>query len=268
VKTRKHEKQGKMRISSGNEDRLGGLGRLVVTLVVLAAILMVTGFFAVRTEGGSQFVQEWIGKRVGIDITAERTRIGWPYVLVLEDVEARPAEEGQPPLLTVREVRLGLRLGGQWSIRIVRGDARLVQDDDGTWSPGLLGRLGVLDPLDITQVSRATAGFRRRARLDIRDSALVWVDARGKVQAAARGIDFRMVPVRVPARRLYHYALSAQSVTREGMRPREVNEEWLAGEGLAPMRILVEKAADQPIQVLIPRPELRDGRERGKKKKP
>ena len=251
-----------MKISTGHEDRFAGFRRLVITLVVLAIILMVTGFLAVRMEGGSKFVQDWLGKRVGLDLTAEHTRIGWPYVLVLEGVQSNPGDDGPAPLVSAREVRVGLRLNGNWRVTILQGAAQLVQGSDGTWGPAALGRLGSLDVPDVTQISRVTAGFRRRVALDIRDSSLEWVDARGMTRAAARGVDFRMVPVRVPERRLYYYTLSADSLTREAMRPRKVTEEWLAGEGLATMRISPEISPQDEIDSpLRPLPEVLLNRE-------
>jgi len=69
-------------------DERSPLGRLLAMVILLAVIVLVTVFFAVRTRGGHEFIVERLNRYVGIDLSVEKMRIGWPYALVLEQVRS------------------------------------------------------------------------------------------------------------------------------------------------------------------------------------
>ena len=90
---------------------IGGVGRFLVTVLIISIVLLVTVFFAVRTRGGHEFIEERLEKELGLKISVERMRIGWPYALVLEELCTEGFEaEGDTPGFAAQEVRLGFEL--------------------------------------------------------------------------------------------------------------------------------------------------------------
>jgi len=226
-----------MKMATTERVGCGGLRRVAATLALLAAILLAAGFLAARTAGGSAYIREWIGRRLGLEIDAERVRVAWPYVLVLENVASAGGEADAGPALRAREVRLGLPFRGRWNVAVREGALRLREAADGAWGPGALGRLAPFNPADCGRLSRLTSGIRRRVAFDLRRCDVAWTDAAGVEIGAARGMDFALTPVRVPGRRLYHYALTVRALSGDGWLPRELRMEWLSGDGIEDMAV-------------------------------
>ena len=216
-----------MRISPAG-DGMGRFARFVVTVLVLAAILLVTGFFAVRTDGGRSLVADRLGKLLGTAVTVEKTSIGWPYDLVLDKVVSVDYSSDGPGL-RAETVRIGCGRG--WGLRVsaVRPELNLVHGSDGSWQPALFGRLGDLPVGDIAEISRITAGFRRRVTLYVRDGTIIWRDKDQKVLASAGGVSLGIAHVTLPGRRMHHYSLSVYNVLGAGgARIHDIERKWLA----------------------------------------
>ena len=100
----------------------GVVGRFIITVLIILVILLVTVFFAVRTRGGHDFVEDRLTKHFGVDMTVKRMRVGWPYALVLEELRTKDFdEEGAMSGFAAQEVRLGPSLHGRYRVFIRRG---------------------------------------------------------------------------------------------------------------------------------------------------
>jgi len=221
--------RGKMRIRPAGGETMGRLARCLVTLLILCVILLVTVFFAVRTNGGRDFVGSAIGKRFGMEVTLGRTRIGWPYVLVIEDlVSGEQAQDGEP-LLAIPELRVGWAGGARLGVRVRRCELTLLRGRSGSWQPAAFSRLGDLQAGSVADISELCEGFRDRADLFIDDSAISWLDSRGNVVTRASGVSFAVTPMNTSERRMSHYRLRVYNVTAEsGRSAHDVEREWLS----------------------------------------
>jgi hypothetical protein len=229
----KEEKaHGKMRISSEN----GGMSRsarIIITLLVLAAILLTTGFFAARTDGGREFIEDWLGRKLDMKLTAGRTRIGWPYVLVIQDLVSEETSEADRPLLKAGQIKIGLGFKTRWRVDVHRCVLDLVVDKDGAWRPSVFSRLGNLPGEDLAEVSRATAGFRKRIALRISDSTVRWLDRRDEELASMKELSFSVTPAKVPGHEMYCYKMFIYDCSIPGVGPGRaynVEREWLSSE--------------------------------------
>jgi hypothetical protein len=233
---------GQLRITSSPGQAGGGrLRRFAGTLLAIVVILLVFGFFAVRTETARRMIQARLAALTGMEVTVGKTRIGMPYTLVVENVEGREAKVAGVPPVTVRELRIGFsprrRLGV--SVRDVLGCMK--QDGDGNWWPAFLKPLGGVSFDDMAGVTALTESWRGRISLRVREGRFVWRDSMGADVATVEGLSFDVVPVNVPGRETYHYALSVSAVkSRDGNVFRDVRREWLATEQQA--YIEVDKA--------------------------
>ena len=221
-----------MKVSSVEEGRQGCLGRLLGTLVVLALILLVTVYFAARTEGGRAFVEDRLERRLGVALTVGGTAIGWPYALVIRDVASDGfGQEGRAGFHAdeVRISRLHPRL--RRCVTVHRPVLHLALDDDGAWRPAAFARLGELWRMELGEVSRATTGWREQTTLHVHEASLRWYDQEGQERASAGGVSFQVVPVRIPGRDMFYCRLSAYNVSGpDGERLHDVETEWLTSE--------------------------------------
>ena len=225
---RAREASGNMEIITPGERRRGWFGSLVITLLILAVIALVTVFFAVRTAGGKTFIQDRVGRHLGLEVNVERARIGWPYVLVLEGLAAGGAEGGEA--LKAKTVRLSLDYKARWHVTVDRGDLQLQPDADGGWLPAYFARMGDLPDRDLAWLSKLTESFRKRVNLELEDCVIHWLDMDGAQQALASGVSFEMVPVRVPGHALNYYRLAVYRGIRDAKPVEEMEREWLAGD--------------------------------------
>ncbi len=221
-------------------DGMGGVGRFLVTVLIILIVLLVTVFFAVRTRGGHAFIEERIEKHMGVKIAAERMRIGWPYALVLEDLRTEGFdEEGDMPGFAAREVRLGPSLRARYRLFVRRGHLRLVEGEGGMWTPGCFARLGGLpygDLADVTRMLPLTAGSME---LEMNGGRVEWLDRHNGILASAHGISYRVTPVRIPGRTMRHHALSLYSMTRpNGTRMSDVEREWLSSDSIEHVELM------------------------------
>ncbi|MDP6490720.1 MAG: hypothetical protein QGH42_01620 [Kiritimatiellia bacterium] len=221
-------------------DGMGGAGRFLVTVLIILIVLLVTVFFAVRTRGGHEFIEERIEKHLGVRITAERMRIGWPYALVLEDLRTEGFdEEGVMPGFAAREVRLGPSLRARYRLFIRRGHLRLVETEGEMWDPACFARLGELPYGDLADVTRMLPLTEGRVDLEVNGGRVEWFDRRKGILSSAHGIRYRVTPVRIPGRAMRHHALSLYSMTRpNGARMSDVAREWLSSDTIENVELM------------------------------
>jgi len=224
--SRGEEAPGRLRISS--EGGIGRRGRLILTLLAVLAILMVTGLFAVRTEGGKDFLRDHLAGRLGMEISIDAVRIGWPYDLVVRGMESDGYGPNAPGF-GCRELRFGIGLGPLYRVSVTGPELVLAKDADGRWTPAAFSPLGKLASGGILEISRMTESSRRRVSLAIEDGSVRWLDGPAALRAEAKGIAFRLCPVDIPGRQMYYYSLSVDSaVDAAGSRALGVRREWLA----------------------------------------
>jgi hypothetical protein len=220
-----------MRVIGGGVHR-GAFSRFLITTAVLAAILLIAGWFAARSEGGRELIESQLAKRLGMPVAIERTRIGWPYELVLENLRTPGFEAAGSAGFSAAEVRIGLGIR-RWKLRLRQVIVRVMDEGDGQWAPGCLGRLGDLRDMRARDIVRATDGIRDRVSIRLTDSALGWLDAEGNEVASARDVNFRMLPVRIEKRRLHYFALDVYRATGVALgATRDMHWEWLTTQEL------------------------------------
>ena len=79
---------GNVRISSLDERGMSTVARFTLVTGIILAIFLGAFWFVARTEGWTSLTEEWLEKRLGMELNVGRTKIGFPYVLVAENVEA------------------------------------------------------------------------------------------------------------------------------------------------------------------------------------
>ena len=208
----------------------GGPGCLIA-FVVAAAIVIATAFAAVRTEGGCAFVEERLQKWLDMDLKIESASLGLPCDVVMKQVASKDFDLPGQPGFKAQELRVGLRLNGRLSISAYKWRLNLVRLPDDSWAPGCFSKLGGLPKRTIAEISHLTSDLREDAVMDINEGRITWGDADGRQEAEAEGIVFRMTPVSVPGRRMYHYYLSVYNVQGgEGAKGHDIEREWLASD--------------------------------------
>ncbi len=221
-----------MRVTGNDaEGRGGGVKRFVRVTAALLVLVAVGGWFAVRTAGARGLIQDWLGKRLGMAIEADDTRIVWPYDLRIDGMRSSSFADGTGPGVAVRRMRLGWRPSG-WRLALDGCRVRLRNERDGTWTPTTLARLGECLGARVSDVSAMTASFREWLRVRVSEGELVWLAADGQECAAANGIRLSITPIRVPERALFHFVLEVHSIRgAEAAHLRDMRWEWLATEG-------------------------------------
>lgn len=221
--------KGNVRVTAPR--RMGRLTKILIVLVVLALILLVTGLFVARSGGVRETVEEWIEKRLGTDVEVGSTRIGFPYDLVVENVVSADHASSGEPLLTIKQIRVGLGKRSRWHVGLEGVTLNLSLGRDGAWVPVGFASLGELPRQDARMISQLTRGFRKRVSLALDDSRIRWLDADGVLRAVARGLSFRMVPVQMPKREMYFYRVRIFSATYANQQvEQDIEREWLASD--------------------------------------
>lgn len=223
-----------MRILSPDNEGMGRLARFVVTVLILAAILLTTVFFAVRTEMGRELVKEGLEKRLGMKLNVGSTRIGWPYVLVAEDVQSIKSRSGsgeKEALFEAGEIRIGLGFRPRWRLSVYKGVLNLVEDRDGNWDPEVFSRLSELPLKGVTEIAKVTEELRRNVALYLSECSINWLNSDGNAGASAKGISFHLRPVKLSQRRMYHYDISIYNlVYTDNTRDHDIEREWLSSD--------------------------------------
>ena len=186
-------------------------GLLLLAFVLLVAL--VTGWFLARTEGVRKLLAERLSDRMGVTVTIGKSRIGWPYELVLRDVATAAIAAAGTPGFAVGEVRIARRLF-TWQVTLRHVTLRVQQDEAGVWMPLVAARIADLRQASALDLVRLTNPVRQRLRLRISDGSLDWLDADGRTEASLRGVGFRMEPVDLPdAREMTYYRLNVYAAS-------------------------------------------------------
>ena len=223
------EPRGKIEISTEGPRPMSPLNRFLLTAGGVAGIVLVTGYFAVRTDGGRSFIEERLEKRLGMPVTIRETSVGWPYDLVMEDVATTGGADAGA--FRVQTLRVGWRIGAGVRIAMDRPELDLVRNVEGGWVPARFAKLGELPQQGIRDISRLTAGFRKKTVLKLRDGRIRWTNAEGITLADAEGVRLDIAPIRLPSRRMIHHALGVYSgMGVDGLRFHDLEREWLADE--------------------------------------
>ncbi len=198
----------------------------VLLLVFLAALLLVTGWFVARTGGARDLLAKRISERLGETVTIEDSRIGWPYVLVLRNIQTSGFEAPGTPGVSIGEFRLGFR-HFKWRAELRQVYLR-VMSEGGGWRPGFAARLADLKQASAHDLVRVSEKVRQRVWLQITGSTLSWLDADGRETASLRDVHFRMEPVRLPEQVVTYYGLRVYVATGGAFgNARELHWEWL-----------------------------------------
>lgn len=194
-----------MKVLSGDRKR-GAVSRFFAVTLLLLFILMVAIWFGARTDGGRDIAESKLTGYFGVDVSIESMKIGFPYVLVMENVRTAEFEGAGTPGFSVAEVKLwrGLKY---WSLHLKQLIVRVKDDGAGNWKPDSLARLGDLKGAGIVDVVKATDSIRNKVRLRVENSDVGWLNEKGVELAVARDVDFRMLPVQIDDRKMHYYYL-------------------------------------------------------------
>ena len=209
----------------------GGIGRLLVALLVVWAILYVAAFVVARMEVGRKFIKGRLEKQLGLEIEIDRTSLALPFEIVVDRVESKGSEFGRKPGFSASEIRITPRLFSQTGVSVLRGELTLMRDEEGSWKPAAFSRLGDIPLRNIAEVSRVTRAFRKELAIHVSDSSIVWLDKTELEIASVRGIRLDVLPVNIPERTLYYHHLAAYDMLGvDGMRVHDVEREWLSSD--------------------------------------
>jgi hypothetical protein len=164
-------------------------------------------------------------------VSIESMHIGFPYVLVMDDLRTPGFEAAGTAGFSATEVKLG---GGfkdwhwYWDLRLKQLIVRVQDDGDGSWKPDSIARLGDLKNAKIIDMVHLTDSLRKKVRLRIVNSNLGWLDVEGTEVAVARDVDFRMLPVRIDDRKMHYYVLNIYNASGLAVEDgRDMHWEWL-----------------------------------------
>lgn len=229
-------KDRNMRIttSDGTERSTGGLRRLLVTVLIIALILYVGAYFGLQTDGARSLLEGWVSRKTGMDVKIGECRLAFPAGVRMQFVKAGDPAENRPGF-AADEMTLKVSASGRLVMHLKGLDLVLASEQDGVWAPRFLSRLGDLPVRSLDKLSDLTAGFRSRLMVNIDGAVLKWIGDEGDVYAIMEGVDFSMVPVSLPGRRLTCYRLDVYKFEIDGdagASGRDLSREWLAGDDL------------------------------------
>ncbi len=221
-------------------------------------ILALFGILAVRMQGTQQLLTERLARRLGVDVSVDSVRIGWPYDLVFSglmfaDPDALAATTAEP-LLSLDELRLGWRGGRGLAIRVRRGQLSLNSGDDGR--PGPLRWAALADMEDAGALSDwLLTTFGDDVRFCAEQMTVAWRGADGRLLMRAENVNWFSVPVRVPRRRWRYFELAADRVMRaDGSDLTGLRYEWLISGELTLIELGHRVAGEQAGVPLVPAP--------------
>ncbi len=216
-----------MKVLSG-EKKSGVISRFLVITSVLVFIVMVALWFGARTDGGRELAESKLSNHFGMKVSIESMKIGFPYVLVMENLRTPGFEAAGSAGFSVTEVKLGLRGWKKYSLHLKQLIVRVQDDGDGNWKPDSIARLGDLKNAEIIDMVHLTDGLRKKVRLRIVNSNLGWLDVDGVEVAVARDVDFRMLPVKIDDRKMHYYVLDIYNADGIALDSgRNMHWEWL-----------------------------------------
>ena len=210
------------------EGRGGGLRRALTVWVLLVILLLITVAVVVRLEGGQALISGYLERRLGSPVEIGASRIVWPYVLAIDNMQVEFDEGGS---FAVAQLRVGF--SGLLSRRIVMKEPEivLVRHTSGKWSPLFFSGLGSVPSGSFADLTELTKPWRSRNSLEVRDGTVSWIDHAGEVITEMNGIRFAVRPVRLLARPYYAYEWNTYVIRDEaGLSAGNSYCLWLAGE--------------------------------------
>jgi hypothetical protein len=202
-------------------------------LFFLAVVVLATGWFLARTDGARLLLADRLSDRLGMKVSVGGSRIGWPYALVLRDVETEGFSAAGVPGFSAGEIRVG-RMPRAWDLELRHVLVRVQQAGAGIWKPTVAARVADLRQASARDVTRLAEPVRCRLRLRIVDGTFVWLDAEGREEASVRDVRFRMEPVRLPEGRgmtYFHLRIYAAAGGALG-NARDLDWAWLSSADL------------------------------------
>ena len=235
-----------MRIVGGGGSWLKMATRVAWTLVLLVLVLLVAMAVAVRFEPGHAFVMRRLSAAVGMPLTAERTRIVWPYRLEAERVQSVEQASSGVPLLWIRTLREGRSLDRGWCLE---GEAlKLVLDEGLAEGDGLFSGLADWQG-DAAGLHMALGRLRVKDRLTLRESSITWLVPDGQPTAFVEGLTFRLAPAKIPEYDLVSVGIDFSRAEGPGLLGSgERSWRWLSGERV-PFVDLLHPAAGELASV-------------------
>jgi hypothetical protein len=225
--TRKKEEQGGMRVS---ERGGGGPRRAFWTLVIVAGILWVAAFFAVRTTGGLDLIRSRLEKRLGCPVELDRATLLFPVGLRLELLQSKDYERDRRGF-RADEVRIRLRARPWWGLELDKPEINLVYED-GAWSPVFFRSMGELPGRNVQDASALCVGWGEDTVLRVHAGTVTWMRQDGLPLAGAHGVELTVKPVFLPDHEALFCGLALQSAASpDGRRLGELTLEWLALDG-------------------------------------
>lgn len=219
--------------------RGAGLSGWGLMLSLLLLLLLTTGWFVARTEWARGQFEQRLSVWLGMPVSLENCRIGWPYTLILEDLRSLPEQDYLDVEIRIDQIRLGRRLR-YWTLALKRPHVRMQVDDEGHWHPALSGRLAArqIDSPDWYQ--NVFSALEGRWRVDVKQGNLVWLDALGHEQSWVRQVDFLLQPVRLPeGRRMNYFRITFASAEGVGVgNYQDVSRAWLSSQVLPYVELL------------------------------
>ncbi len=211
-------------------ERKGCLVRFLTTLIILILIILVTFFFAIGTEGGRSFVEDWLGKYFGADIVAVKTSIGLPYVLEIDSLATKDFDAGAAGF-KAEDVRIGLGVKPLWRVSAQKCELRIIKSGN-NWEPPFFCNLGELPGRNLEEISRITRKHQMNMKLRIRGGSIEWLDGGSNVTSSAKGVSFGMTPVKLVDETVCQFDLSVYHATGiDGASVDNIDRSWLAGPG-------------------------------------
>jgi hypothetical protein len=225
---KKDAEQGEMRISSPDDNRMGAFARFLITTLVIVVIMMTLGVVAVRLDGGREFIADWLGNKLGMEVEIGSCRIGLPYALVMNDVVSKTFKNDEDPGFSAREVVIGPGLKTFWKVKVNACRLNLTQETDDSWQPAFFARMGDLPIGNITDVSRLTERFRKSVQVEVKDGTVRWYSNLIGARPSVRGLSFEVKPARIDSEKMYYHALSVYHVVGiNGEKESDIERCWL-----------------------------------------
>ena len=208
-----------------------GRGRGWLALLLVVVLVLVAGVWVVQTEGARQSFERWLSLASGLDVSVGSSRIGFPYVLVLEKVQSDDGLTDGPGFY-VPEVRIGPGRRGICQIAVRRPVVHLVRAKGGRWEPSGLNRLGTVWDAGEPAITRLFEGRASRVAWRIDGGTVLWMDTEGQVIATAHDVDLLVSSARIEGHAYRHFRLVLGQLDRIGLDGlRDVTGEWLAEAG-------------------------------------
>lgn len=223
------ESSGNMQVITPGERRSGFFGSFIMPLLIIIVILLVTIFFIVKTDGGKKFIVDRMGKSLRMDVELGETRIGWPYILVLDGVSVKEKEASEPAL-TAESIRVFYDLKLRRHVSVSHGELILKQNNDDDWTPDVFSRFGDIPSGNIAQLAKILDLFDRRDVIDLIDVTIKWIDKSGNENSSVSIADFKTVPVKISLHKMRYFDLAIKSGMVKEKEFSDVKKEWLASE--------------------------------------